>query len=135
MLRIYLGGCHCRLVRFEARIDFNDGTLKCNCSFCSKLRFWHVQVRPEAFRLLSGETELTEYRGKNPVAHHPFCKRCGVHVFDRVETPNGTAYPYINVNIMCLEELDLDEALNAPITFENGMENDWSYPPSETRHL
>jgi hypothetical protein len=25
--------------------------------------------------------------------------------------------------------------LNAPITFENGMENDWSYPPSETRHL
>jgi hypothetical protein len=36
---------------------------------------------------------------------------------------------------MCLEELDLDEALNAPITFQNGMENDWSHPPSETRHL
>lgn len=135
MLRTYLGGCHCRLVRFEARIDFENGTLKCNCSFCSMLRFWHVQVRREEFRLLSGETALTEYQGKNPVAHHPFCKACGVHVFDRVDTPNGTGYPYINVNITCLDELNVDEALSAPVTYQNGLQNDWGNPPSETRHL
>ncbi|CAG4889042.1 GFA family protein [Paraburkholderia saeva] len=135
MLRTYQGGCHCQRVRFEARIDFDHGTFKCNCSLCSKLRLWHVQLRPEAFRLLSDETTLTEYQGKNPVAHHPFCKRCGVHVFDRVDTPNGTGYPYINVNIMCLEDLDLNEALNAPVTCRNGLENDWDNPPPESRHL
>ena len=135
MLRTYVGGCHCQLVRFEARIDFSNGTSKCNCSFCSRLRFWHVKVRREEFRLLSDETALTEYQGKNPVAHHPFCKRCGVHVFDRVDMPNGTGYPYINVSIMCLEELDLNEALNVPVTYHNGLQNDWSNSPSEIRHL
>jgi hypothetical protein len=135
MLRTYVGGCHCQLVRFEARIDLNEGTLKCNCSFCSKLRFWHVKVRREAFRLLSDEAAMTEYQGKNPVAHHPFCKQCGVHVFGRVDTPNATGYPYINVNLMCLEGLDVNEALNAPITYVNGLQDDWSNPPSERRHL
>ena len=72
MLRTYVGGCHCQLVRFEARIDFSNGTSKCNCSFCSRLRFWHVKVRREEFRLLSDETALTEYQGKNPVAHIRF---------------------------------------------------------------
>ncbi|HZZ12676.1 MAG TPA: GFA family protein [Paraburkholderia sp.] len=135
MLRTYLGSCHCRLVRFEALIDFDHGTLKCNCSFCSMLRFWHVQIRPEQFRLLSEEAAMTDYQGKNFVAHHPFCKQCGVHVFDRIEMPNGAGYPYVNVNIMCLDELDLDEALRAPVTYQNGLENDWDNPPSENRHL
>jgi hypothetical protein len=135
MLRTYAGSCHCRLVRIEARIDFNEGTLKCNCTFCSRLRFWHVKVRREDFRLLSDAAALTEYQGDKPVAHHPFCKRCGVHVFDRVDMPNGTGYPYINVNIMCLEQLDVSEALNAPATCQNGLQNDWSNPPSERRHL
>jgi hypothetical protein len=57
MLRTYAGSCHCQLVKFEARIDFDKGTSKCNCSYCSWLRFWHVQVhvRREDFRLLSDE--------------------------------------------------------------------------------
>ncbi|MFM0073569.1 hypothetical protein PQQ86_20655 [Paraburkholderia sediminicola] len=71
----------------------------------------------------------------NPVAHHPFGKGYGVRVFDRVDTPNGTGYPYINVNIMCLDELNVDEALNVPVTYQNGLQNDWSNPPSESRHL
>jgi hypothetical protein len=135
MLRTWSGSCHCQSVRFEACIDFSKGTGKCNCSFCSKLRLWLVQVRPEDFRLLSDESELTPYRGKNPVAHHPFCKRCGVHVFDRVDMPNGTGYPYVNVNVMCIDGLDLNEALNAPIAYFNGLANDWGNTPPETRHL
>ncbi|APA85089.1 GFA family protein [Paraburkholderia sprentiae WSM5005] len=135
MLRTYLGSCHCQLVKFEARIDFDEGTSKCNCSYCSRLRFWHVQVRREDFRLLCDEAVLNEYQGNNLVAHHPFCKRCGVHVFDRIDMPNGTGYPYINVNIMCLDELDLDAALNAPVTYRDGLHNDWGNPPVQTRHL
>ena len=89
MERTCRGSCHCHSVKFEALIDFSKGTGKCNCSFCGKLRLWLVQVRPEAFVLLEGENALTQYEGKTPVAHHPFCKHCGVHVFDRVDMPNG----------------------------------------------
>ncbi|MFL9884042.1 GFA family protein [Paraburkholderia agricolaris] len=135
MLRTYRGGCHCQSVRFEAQIDFSEGTVKCNCTFCSKARLWLVNVRPEAFRLLTDENALTVYRGKNPVAHHPFCKQCGVHVFDRVDMPNETGFPYININIMCVDDLNVDEALSAPIVYVNGLQNDWSNPPLETRHL
>lgn len=135
MLRTYRGGCHCQSVRFEAQIDFSQGTVRCNCTFCSKVRLWLVNVRPEAFRLLSDENALMVYRGKNPVAHHPFCKRCGVHVFDRIDMPNANGFPYININIMCVDDLDVDEALSAPIVYMNGLQNDWGNPPSETRHL
>jgi hypothetical protein len=135
MQRTYRGSCHCQSVKFEAQIDFSKGTGKCNCSFCGKLRLWLAQVRPEEFVLLSGESALIQYEGKNPVAHHPFCKQCGVHVFDRVDMPNGTGYPYVNVNIMCIDDLDLSEALNAPISYANGLADDWGNPPLETRHL
>jgi hypothetical protein len=135
MQQTYVGSCHCKSVRFEARIDFSKGTEKCNCSFCSRLRLWLVKVRPEEFRLLSGEDALTEYRGNNPVAHHPFCRRCGVHLFDRVEMPNGTGYPYINVNILCVDGLDLDEVLQVPIAYRNGLEDDWDNPPLNCQHL
>lgn len=135
MLRTYRGGCHCQSVRFEAQIDFSQGTVRCNCTFCSKVRLWLVNVPTEAFRLLSDENELMVYRGKNPVALHPFCKRCGVHVFDRVEMPSATGFPYININIMCVDDLDVGEALSAPIVYVNGLQNDWGNPPSETRHL
>jgi hypothetical protein len=36
---------------------------------------------------------------------------------------------------MCIEELDINEALNAPVTYHNGWQNDWGDPPTETRHL
>lgn len=135
MLRTYRGGCHCQSVRFEAQIDFSQGTARCNCTFCSKARLWFVKVRPEAFRLLSDENALTVYQGKNPVALHPLCKQCGVHVFDRIDMPNATGLPYININITCVDELDVDEALSTPIVYVNGLQNDWGNPPSETRHL
>jgi len=135
MERTCRGSCHCQSVKFEALIDFSKGTGKCNCSFCGKLRLWLVQVRPEAFVLLEGENALSQYDGKNPVAHHPFCKHCGVHVFDRVDMPNGTGHLYVNVNIMCIDDFDLNEALNAPISYANGLANDWGNPPLETRHL
>lgn len=135
MLKTYFGTCHCKSVRFEAQIDFSLGTTKCNCSFCSRLRLWLVKVRPEQFLLHSDEAALSQYQGDNPVAHHPFCKRCGVHVFDRVDMPNGTGHPYVNVNIMCIDGLDVNEALEAPIGYLNGLANDWGSAPEETRHL
>lgn len=36
---------------------------------------------------------------------------------------------------MCTGDFDLSEALNAPISYANGLADDWGNPPLETRHL
>ncbi len=135
MLRTYGGGCQCGAVRFEADLDLAAGTVKCNCSICWRLRLWSVRVRPEAFRLLAGADALTDYRGGNAVAHHLFCRVCGVHPFERIEMPNMTGRPYLNVNVACLDGLDKAALVAAPVTWCDGLNDDWGSRPAEVRHL
>jgi hypothetical protein len=135
MLKTYSGSCHCGEVRFEADIDIAAGTTKCNCSICSRMRLWSAPVRPDEFRLLAGEAELVDFRGRNPVAHHLFCRRCGIHPFEWVDVPNMTGSKYYNINVACLDGLDIDELMAAPVVFCDGANDDWGSPPAETRHL
>jgi hypothetical protein len=135
MLKTYSGSCHCGAIRFEAAVDISLGTGKCNCSICTKMRLWSVKVKPTDFRLLAGESEQTDYRGNNEVAHHLFCKHCGVRAFEWVDVPNMTGGKYFNVNVACLDGLDIDELMAAPVTYYDGLNNDWGSTPAETRHL
>ena len=135
MAKRYLGSCHCGAVAFEASVDLSRGTTKCNCSICTKLRNWTVQVEPSAFYLAGGASDLSVYRGNNPVAHHFFCSHCGVHPFARVDMPNMSGMTYYNINVACLDGVDVDVLVTAPMSFRDGRNDNWGSEPSETRHL
>ena len=135
MLRTYTGSCHCGAIRFEADVDIGGGTSKCNCTICTKMRLWSVDAKPEVFRLIAGEGDLTDYQGNNKVAHHVFCKHCGVRPFEWVDMPNMSGSKYYNINVACLDGVDIDELVAAPVTYYDGRNDNWGAKPAETRHL
>lgn len=133
MKRRYQGSCHCGAVRYEADLDLEQGTFKCNCSICTKTRTWLAIVSPEAFRLLAGDTDLTDYQFGTQTIHHLFCKQCGVRSFGWGDDPDSGRFYAIHVT--CLDDVDLDQLIRAPITYVDGRHDDWRSPPAETRHL
>lgn len=133
MKKTHNGSCHCGAVRYEADIDLSQGTFKCNCSICTKARTWLTTVHPDAFRLLSGESDLIEYQFNTQTIHHLFCKHCGVRSFGWGETPEGSKF--YAVYVTCLDDVDVNELVSASITYVDGRNDNFQSSPIETRHL
>lgn len=114
------------------KIDLAGGTVKCNCSICTKQRNWLAAVGPEAFRLRAGEADLTEYRFGGERIQHLFCRHCGVRSFSRAESDGKRVYA---VNVNCLDDVPAEELARAPVTYVDGRHDDWRSAPAEIRHL
>ncbi|HUA80156.1 MAG TPA: GFA family protein [Dyella sp.] len=95
----YQGSCHCGAVKFEVEAPETIACEECNCSICAKFGYLHLIVPASRFRLLQGESSLTEYTFNTGTAKHLFCKVCGVKAF-YVPRSNPDGY---DVNVRCLD--------------------------------
>lgn len=134
-LKTYRGSCHCGAVTFEADIDFSQGTRKCNCTFCTKVRTWNVILRPDALRVLSGEETMSPYKATPQTpANHAFCANCGVRTFDRGHLKE-IGGDYVSVMVASLDDAAIDEMMSGPVVYSDGRHNNWMEPPADVRNL
>ena len=124
-VQVHVGGCQCGAVRFEARLDLREGATRCNCSVCTKRGSIGVNVKPSAFRILSGKEWVGEYRVEGSLNARCFCTRCGVqlHGYGHVPEIGGD---FVSVNIACLDDVDLAEV---PVLHWDGRHDNWAAGP------
>jgi hypothetical protein len=99
----YIGSCHCGVVRYEVDMAI-EKVLSCNCSICSRKGSLLAFTPAANFKLLKGNTDLSDYQFGKKTIHHLFCKHCGVSSFSNGVAPDGTMM--VAVNVRCLEEFD-----------------------------
>lgn len=133
MHKTYRASCHCSRVAIEVELDLSQASYRCNCSICRRNRFWPAIAKPDQFRMLAGEDQLTRYTFGSGRNHHFFCRHCGVRVFGMGnDTPIGTMY---GINIGCLEGVTEEALSQIPITYVDGLHDCWTEAPQFTRHL
>lgn len=118
--RPHVGSCHCGAVRFAVTVDASVGN-GCNCSVCTRVGATTGIVKPEAFALLRGESELSAYEWGGRTGTRYFCKHCGVTCFMRgfLAELGG---PYVSVSFNCLEDIDLADVT---VQFWDGRHDNW----------
>jgi hypothetical protein len=114
------GACHCGAVRFSASLDLG-AAFRCNCTICARTAATLVASTPSAFRLLSGESELAEYRfGPGQLTRY-FCRHCGIHCFARGR--DGAGNEFIGVNLNTVEGVEVAEL---KLTYFDGRHDDFA---------
>lgn len=132
--RTCTGSCHCGAVRFEADLDLDAGSGRCNCSICTRTRNWGTTVKPGALRVLQGEDALAEYRFGSGSMRHLFCRTCGVRPFGRghIEALGGE---FASIAIHCLDDVYAAGLAAVPIRYFDGRNDDWWSTPAHTGYL
>jgi hypothetical protein len=126
--RKHAGGCHCGEVRYEVELDLEKaGPSRCNCSICTKTAVTGAIVKPAAFRLVSGEEHLTEYRWGGNVSGRFFCKRCGVHCFGKGHLAE-VGGDFVSINANTLDDVDPAEL---EVVYWDGRHDNWQAGPAK----
>lgn len=120
-LHTYSGSCHCKATRWEVDLDLSQGTLQCNCSWCTRRATWSVITKPEHFRLLTPMDHLIRLPTP-PFADRRVCSGCGFMSFATGDIPNlGGAFVWINIR--CLDGVLLD---GVPVHYVDGRNDTWA---------
>lgn len=119
-VRKHPGSCHCGAVKFEAVVDASSGS-RCNCSVCTKVAALGTIVRPDAFRLLGGERNLTTYEWGGKTAQRYFCKTCGVSCFSRGHLAQ-LGGDFVALNLNALDDVDPGEV---KVGHRDGRHDNW----------
>lgn len=83
--------------------------------------------------MLAGEPDLTEYLFNTRKNQHFFCRHCGVRAFGvGNDTPVGRM---VGVNLGCLEGITEEELAKVPITYVDGLNDQWGQVPAFFSHL
>jgi len=135
MAQTHRGSCHCKAVAFEAPLDLATGTVRCNCSYCAKTRWWGVRTADlAAFQITKGEDAITKYRfaPERPV-FHAFCKHCGVKLYSYGNVPQ--IGEFLSVSIAALDDLTPAQLDALDIRYCNGRDNAWQQQPEHHEYL
>jgi hypothetical protein len=106
-------------------LDLGKGASRCNCSICTKVMQTGAMTKPDALKVLAGESELSTYEWGSKMSKRFFCKHCGVHLFGKGHLAElGGDFASINVN--CLDDIDVNAL---PLMFWDGRHNNWQAGP------
>jgi len=137
-MKTYHGSCFCGAVRFEADGDLAEGTMRCNCSFCRKMRYWEMRLSdPAGFRVTAGQEHLAETprrNGDDIDMHHRFCLQCGTRLWTEGNIAD-LGGRFVMVCVSALDDATEAELIAAPIYYADGAHDAWWDPAPETRHL
>ncbi len=107
-MKKYSGNCHCGNVSFS----FEHSTLitsglHCNCSLCKRrgAPMTDFVIPPDSLHIHVKEPDnLGLYEFGNKLAHHFFCKICGIYPFHQtMRVPE-----HYRVNLACIDEIDTE---------------------------
>ncbi|MFD1882177.1 GFA family protein [Paracoccus pacificus] len=137
-MKTYHGSCFCGAVGFEADGDLAEGTMRCNCSFCRKTRYWEMRLPdPGGFRLVRGRDTIAETPradGADIDMHHWFCVRCGTRLWTEGDIAEMGGR-FVQVFVPALDDATEAELIAAPVYWADGAHDNWWNPAPETRHL
>ena len=137
-MKTYSGSCFCGAIAFQADGDLANGTLRCNCRFCRKMRYWEMRLPdPGGLRLLRGAQYLAETPradGYDIDMHHRFCARCGTRLWTEGEIAEMGGR-FVQVCVSALDDMPEVELIAAPLFYADGARDNWWNPAPETRHL
>ncbi|TGL36789.1 GFA family protein [Leptospira koniambonensis] len=90
-----------------------------------------VSVKPENFRFLKGEEEVTVYPSR---IDGIFCKHCGVGIGGRGDFPEAGG-KFISINLGTFDNLDPKEWVESPVSYYDGLHDRWDREPEFFSHL